>query len=99
MARTTIVHLLTTEQAKAFVKKVDRTNSGSFAIVVKLDAAIAGDETHVFPNALSGYISLSRKEALRLVSTMLSPTIEGKGGRIRLEEVRFNECDKPCYWL
>lgn len=99
MATKTIVHLLTTEQAKAFVKKVDRTNSGSFAIVVKLDAAIEGDEGHVFVNSLSGYINLSRKEALRLVSTMLSPTIEGKGGRIRLEEVWFDRSDKPCYWL
>ena len=95
----TDTHLFTTEQAIAFVKKVDRTNSGKFCLAVRLDAQIEGESDRHFPDGLSSYVEISRKEALRLVSQMLSATLEARGGRIRIDEVIYNSEERPTYWI
>jgi hypothetical protein len=99
MERTTITHLLTREQAIAFVKKVDRENSGHFCLRVRLDARIEGNPDRIFPDALFSYLNISRKEALRLVSDMLSPTMEARGARITIDETKFVDAERPTYWI
>jgi len=99
MERTVIEHLFTKEEAIAFVKKADRTNSGKFCLRVRLDAPIEGKPDRIFPDALCSYLNISRKEALRLVSDMLSPTLQERGGRIRIEETSFADSKRPTYWI
>lgn len=44
-------------------------------------------------------IEISRRQALRVVSNLLSPTLEARGGRITIDEVKFNDNEKPTYWI
>ena len=99
MEHTTITHLLTREQAIAFVKKVDRENSGHFCLRVRLDARIEGKPDRIFPDALCSYLNISRKEALRLVSDMLLPTLQERGARITIDETKFADDKRPTYWI
>lgn len=98
-----VIHTLTAAEAIAFVKKVDRSNSGKFCLSVRLDAAAEGAPDKVFPDGLSHYLPLSRAQALGLVSNMLSPTLEARGARITIREVHFDGvegCDnRPTYWI
>jgi hypothetical protein len=97
-----ITHLLTTEEAIAFVRKVDRTNAGSFCLSVRLDATIADDKDSCFRDGLSTYLPLSRKQALTLVKDMLSPALEARGGRITIREVSFPGSvgdTRPTFWI
>ena len=96
---TTVTHLLTTEQAVAFVKKVDRTNSGKFCLRVRLDAQIEGKPGSIFQDGLCTYLDISRKDALHLVSGMLSATLEARGARIKIDEVQYGADQKPTYWI
>lgn len=96
---TTVTHLLTTEQAVALVKKVDRTNSGRFCLRVRLDASIEGKPDSIFKDGLCTYLNISRKDALHLVSGMLSATLEACGARITIDEVQYGADQKPTYWI
>ena len=96
---TTVTHLLTTEQAVALVKKADRTNSGRFCLRVRLDAQIEGKPDSIFHDGLCTYLNISRKDALHLVSGMLSAPLEARGARITIEELRYGEDQKPTYWI
>lgn len=98
-SHTTVQHLLTTKEAIEFVKRVDRTNSGLFCVSIRLDARIVDSEASVFPDCLASYLEISRRQALRVVSNLLSPTIEARGGRITIDEVKFNDNEKPTYWI
>ena len=96
---TTVTHLLTTEQAVALVKKVDRTNSGRFCLRVRLDAQIEGKPDSVFKDGLCSYLNISRKDALHLVSGMLSASLEARGARIAIDELRYGAEQKATYWI
>ena len=96
---TTVTHLLTTEQAVAFVKKVDRTNSGKFYLRVRLDAQIEGKPDSIFQDGLCTYLDISRKDALQLVSGMLSAALEARGARITIDEVQYDADQKRTYWI
>lgn len=95
-----IKHMLTTKEAIAFVKKVDRTNSGLFAIHLRMDAhpvdgGKVGDT--YWPQGLSTYLNISRKDALGIVTRCLSEPLEAKGARICITEViRFG---RTTYWI
>lgn len=102
MDRTEIVHLLTTEQAVALVKKVDRENLGKFALSIRQDAQIVGEDGKYFQGALATYLPVSRKQALGIVKSLLSATLEARGARITIREVSFpgavGDC-RPTYWI
>ena len=89
----------TTAEAIAFVKKVDREASGSFCLRVRHDAMIPGTDGY-FDGALSTYLRISRKDALHIVASMLSHTIEERGGRIRITNYPGPEAPgKTTYWI
>jgi hypothetical protein len=70
----------TTLEAVAFVK---RQPAGTrFNLAVRLDAPVAGTENEVFRSGCSTYLRLSRNDALDLALSMLSHTLEARGGRI-----------------
>lgn len=93
-------HKLTTAEA---VKMVKSAPAGSkFAAIISADAAIEGDDDHVFRGACSSYVNLSRKDAVRLAGNMLSETMEARGGRlvirVAVSEYRSDE-GKATYWI
>lgn len=98
-SRTIVQHLLTTKQAIDFVKRVDRTNSGLFCVSIRLDARIVNEPDKVFADGLCNYLNISRKQALHVVTNMLSPTLEERGARITIEEVKFDTSERPTYWI
>lgn len=98
------VMLLTTEEAIELVKRSERVKGSRFAVYVRLDAHIENAPDHVFPDGCSSYVSLSKSEALRLVSNTLSPVLEKRGGRIRITEHRSDNtalkmADTVTYWI
>lgn len=69
---------LTREEA---VKVLKRAPKGTkFYLHYRGDAA-AG-EGKIYPGGLSGAISISKKQALKLVKELLSDSLEKRGGRI-----------------
>jgi len=49
----------------------------------------------------SSYVSLSKKEALRVAGTMLSEVLEGRGGRIpmHVDETSYSGKTTTTYWI
>jgi hypothetical protein len=78
--------LLTTEEARTLVKQSERIKGSRFAVYVPLDAYVVDKPGFVFSGGCSSYVDLSKAEALRLVSGMLSPGMEDRGGRIRIKK-------------
>lgn len=73
----TTLKLTTAEALKAA-----RKHKGKFCLHYSGDAPAVDNEGQCYPYALSTYIRLSRKDALRILGDVLSPTLEAKGGRI-----------------
>ena len=96
----TTEHLCTTAEAVRLVKRSERVGA-RWCLSVRLDAAIVGKPEHVFQDALSSYLNLSRSEALRLVRSLLHEAVEGKGGRIKVREclTGFAGQLRTTYWI
>lgn len=79
-----VLHMLT---ANEVVKYIKRAPSGvSFCLHVGIDMSVPGTGQH-YPNGFSGYLNLSRRDALRLFSQGIgSKVLEEKGARIRVTE-------------
>lgn len=96
MDYTSIEHQFTTAEAVAFVKRAEAGTK--FCAYVRADAAIEGEPEKFFHHGCFSYVQISRKDAERLARDMLSPTLEGRGGRIvvRVSD-RFN--GKKTIWF
>lgn len=93
--------LLTTEEAVRLVKRSERERA-KFCLSVRCDAHVVDKEDHVFPNGCHHYLSLSRADALDLVSNLLSKTLEDRGGRIRIRKQVYTivgEETRTTYWI
>lgn len=56
-----------------------------FNLSVRVDLRIEGDPDHVYPSGGASYMPLSKAEALRLVNSLLSETMEKeKNARLRI---------------
>lgn len=85
-------HVCTTEQA---VRLVRSSRSGTqFNVRIRLDAPVEGDPEHVYPDDLTGYVRVSKAVALDLATTLLSPGLEAKGGRIPITISQYKILDK-----
>lgn len=73
---------LTRAEAIRLVKA--QPNKTRFYVHVSHNAAIAGDPDHVFTAGCSAGVRLTYKDALRLAEDLLTPTLEAKGGRMRI---------------
>jgi hypothetical protein len=92
--------LLTTAEAVALVKRSERER-GSWALHVRADARIKDDPEHVFRDGLAHYLTLSRADALQLVSKWMSPKTEEKGGRILVKRIQApsGKGFRVTYWI
>jgi hypothetical protein len=88
----TIKHTLTTKDAVKFIKAAP--TGAKFAIHVRIDLPVAGEEGVVFPDGGTGHLRISRKEAVSFVSRMLSETLEKRGGRIPLSVHEYEVADR-----
>jgi len=95
----TVTHLLTTAEAIALVKKVDRTNNGKFCVHIRVDAPLVDNPERIFSGGCFTYLNISRKDALHMVTNMLTPALEARGGRIKIDEFSYSTGDKPTYWI
>lgn len=53
-------------------------------VSIRIDLAIENDPEHVFRDGGFSSVAVSKKEALRLVDSLLSETMEAKGARLPL---------------
>jgi hypothetical protein len=96
--------LLTTAQAVRLVKQAERTRGTRLMLRVRIDTPIDGEPDKVFRDGAFGSVELSKAQALKLVSTMLSPGLEKRGARIRVSSYDRTEGDilrneAPIYWI
>lgn len=91
--------LLTRDEAVKLVKKVTQHSCGTFCLHVRLDAPVIGETGVYFPDGCATYLRLSRAQALSVVKDMLSPTLEGRGARIKVTKSTYPGSDKPTYWI
>lgn len=84
----------TIDAARALIKNAPARIK--FALHVRVDAA-TDDKDFIFPDGCSTYLSLSRPQALGLVSRMLSETLENKGGRIKITQIVLGS--STTYWI
>lgn len=74
-----IKQLLTTEQA---VKAANNCENGTRFLMYILQSAPHTNSVQEFPFGLSGYVNITKKEAIRILLSILSKEVEDKGGRI-----------------
>jgi hypothetical protein len=88
---------LTTAEA---IAKIKRAKTGSrFAVSIVADAPIAGDDSKVFLSCLHSYLSISKNEALRLAGSLLTESIENRGGRIPMRTSQYKNEPHLTYWI
>lgn len=54
----------------------------TFNVSIRIDLPIEGDDEHVFQDGGASYLPVSKKEAVRLASDLLSEMLESRGGRL-----------------
>lgn len=98
LKRTEEVLLLTTAEAVTLVKRSERERARIY-LHVWIDAAVEGGPDHIVQDGLCSHLELSRAGAKKLVSTLLSPILEAKGGRIRVLRLTWEGDPHPTYWI
>ena len=84
------------------VKFIKAAKTGTrFCLHVRNDAPIEGEPDRVFPSGLSGYVRLSRAEAVRLAKDFMMPNLEARGARVPISVHRSTTAGRECvvYWL
>lgn len=82
---------MTTADALKFIK---RAPAGcGFAVHLRFDLPIAGEPDKVFPHGGSGHLTVSRKEALRVVGNMVSGRLAERGARVPLSLTIYESFD------
>lgn len=71
---------LTTAEAVAFIRRQPARTR--FNLSVRIDAPLVDSEDEYFRDACASYMPLTRPDAIRLVGSILTDTLEGRGGRI-----------------
>jgi hypothetical protein len=100
--------LFTRDEATALIKAAAK--GSEFCVHIRNDMPIIDKPDSVFSGCLSSYLNTSKAEALRLVLDMLSPTLESRGGRMRIRAVTstrskyskkagFKDVEVITYWL
>lgn len=74
-------HKMTTAEAVAFVKSAKRGTQ--FALHIRGEARMADDaDDSRIPYGLAGWMNLTKRQAIGIVSEILSPGVESRGGRM-----------------
>lgn len=80
--------LFTRAEAVAFIKSQPR--GVSFALHYRSDAPVAGDPDREVIGGLTGYVNLTRAEAIRMAGDMISPSREESGARIPVRARQYS---------
>ncbi len=76
-------HLAKGEEAKKIIKAAKA--GSTFNVYIRIDLPIDGGTDHFFRDGGSSYISVSKKDALRLAGELVSETLEGRGARLPIQ--------------
>lgn len=95
MTTTSTTHHFTTAEAVKFIKR--QPAKVQFALHIRVDLPIAEKPDHIFPSGGCTYMKLSRKQAIKVCSELVSKTMEDKGGRLPITEHGAN--DYRCIWI
>lgn len=90
----------TTQAAIDLIKKAPK--GSFFALHVRVDAPMVGDsEDRVFRDGCATYLTLTRRQAARMVSEMLTNTLENMGGRIPITSSQGigSLANQTTYWI
>ncbi len=88
---------LTTAQA---VTAIRTAPTGSrFALHVRVDLPVVGKPDHVYADAGSHGLSLSRNDALKIVKNLMSETLENKGARIPITTRYWGATNNCTIWI
>lgn len=80
-------------------KWIKRAQPGTrFALHVRIDAHIVGDENHVYRDGCLGSVDLTKPQALRLVERLLTDDGENIHSK-RIPCSRYERGDYVCYWI
>ena len=93
---------LTTEEALQLVKRSERMKGCRWAAMLRYDAPVPSNPGHCFPNGCHSYINLSKADTMRIVKSLLSSTLEERGGRIHItERISTSESlgTRITYWI
>ena len=75
--------LLTTAEAVEEVKKAIRRKARTkFLVRVRVDLPLKDKENHAFRDGGSSFVRIDSKQAVNLVSNLMSETLEERGARI-----------------
>lgn len=89
----------TTQSAIDLIKKAPK--GSFFALHVRVDAPMEGKEDRVFRDGCATYLMLTRRQALKMVTDMLTNTLESMGGRIPITTSQGigSMANETTYWI
>lgn len=92
-------HKLTSSEAQEMIKRAP--TGASFHIHIRTDLPVVDNDEQHFPGAGRSRVSVSRKEAARIVGELLSERMEARGARIRISINSWKLLDKTriTYWI
>ncbi len=91
-------HIVTREEAHLLVAKSIKERA-KWCLSVRLDARVEGKPNREYRDGLSSYIGLSRQQASRLITNLISDSLEASGGRITIRKLQYAENSKITYWI
>jgi hypothetical protein len=91
--------LLTTEEAVALIKRAERVKGTRFYAHMRFDAPIVDKPDRIFPYGCHAALELSKRDALKAASTMLSKTLEERGARICMTKRTSAYDGAVSYWF
>jgi hypothetical protein len=96
----------TREEAQKIIKAAKA--GSTFSVSIRMDLPIEGDSEHVFRDGGASYLTISRKEALRLARDLVSEILESRGARLKIRSYERESYRKgsslekhsvTCYWI
>jgi hypothetical protein len=90
---------LTTEECLKWIGKAPR--GARFYLHVRLDAAVAGTEDQVFPDACAGGVRVTPRELMDFVRQGLTARMEERGARWRAQVTKYKPGERlyVSYWV
>jgi len=90
--------LCTCAEAAALIKKAPK--GSRFLIHIRIDTPIIDEEEKFFRSGASAFTTVSRKEAIRIVTGSITSTLEGRGARLPIRSYSFtSHPNTKIYWI
>ncbi len=76
-------YLSTREEANAIIRSASA--GSTFNVYIRMDLPIAGNPENFFHDGGCSYVSVSKKDAMRLARELLTETLERRGARLPIQ--------------